>query len=452
MPQNDDLVAKRQKNTVREGLSKTGLYHSFRLPDGRILQGSNSLEDQESRLAAFGLPEDLAGKRVLDIGPWDGYFSFEMERRGAEVVAIDYVDLDTFRAIHRAFNSRVAYRRMDLYELSPERDGMFDIVLCLGVLYHLKHPLLGLEKICAVTRDLAIIDTVVCDGEAWLEGVRPPIPYVEFYEHDELGGQLDNWSGFTVNSVPALVRAAGFASAEIQRVTGMTVTVAARRHWTNLPTDAEQAITLRGVSGHLNRGKTFQSEKEEYLSLWCLWNEPQPPPLDSVFAEVDGFGIAPLSANLTVDGLHVTLRIPPGLPCAKHQVRVKIGASGWSNTESFYTDLPPSTVPLKLRAAQDAVTYKMGEVDWIKGGWLTLWVDGLTPEADSANTIVEIDGIPHFPQDVISSTGQVNVKLRPLIRSGIRNIKINHRNQTSQAMTVLVEGRPPIIRGLEQIE
>src|SRR5215471_13274082 len=147
MAHNDDLVSKRQKNTVREGLSKTGLYHSFRLPDGRILPGSNSLEDQQSRLGAFGLPEDLTGKRVLDIGPWDGYFSFEMERRGAEVVAIDYVDLDTFRALHRVFQSRVTYRRMDLYELDPARDGMFDIVLCLGVLYHLKHPLLGLEKI-----------------------------------------------------------------------------------------------------------------------------------------------------------------------------------------------------------------------------------------------------------------------------------------------------------------
>jgi len=452
MAHNDDLVSKRQKNTVREGLSKTGLYHSFRLPDGRILPGSNSLEDQQSRLGAFGLPEDLTGKRVLDIGPWDGYFSFEMERRGAEVVAIDYVDLDTFRALHRVFQSRVTYRRMDLYELDPARDGMFDIVLCLGVLYHLKHPLLGLEKICAVTRDLAIVDTVVCDGEAWLDGARPPIPYVEFYEHTELGGQLDNWSGFTVNSVPALVRAAGFASAEIQRVTGMTVTVAANRRWTNLPPEAEEAIILRGVSSHLSRGKTFQSQKEEYLSLWCLWNASEAPPLGMVFPEVDGFGVAPLSSNLTIDGLHITLRLPPGLPPGKHEVRVKFGASRWSNAESFYTDLSPATAPVRLRAAQDAVTYKMGEVDWANGGWLTLWVEGLTPEADPANTIVEIDGIPHYPQDVIASTGQVNVKLRPLIRPGVRDIRINHRNQTSQAMTMLVQGEPPVIQGLEQIE
>ena len=48
-----DLVAKRRKNNVSEGLAKTGLYHSFRLPDGRVLEGSNSLHDQETRLAAF---------------------------------------------------------------------------------------------------------------------------------------------------------------------------------------------------------------------------------------------------------------------------------------------------------------------------------------------------------------------------------------------------------------
>jgi tRNA (mo5U34)-methyltransferase len=449
MAGDEDLVAKRQKNAVREGLSKTGLYHSFRLPDGRILHGSNSIEDQESRLAAFGLPENLTGKRVLDIGPWDGYFSFEMERRGAEVVAIDYVDLDTFRTLRRAFCSRVTYRRMDLYELDPARDGMFDIVLCLGVLYHLKHPLLGLEKICAVTRDLAIVDTVVCDGEAWLEGVRPPIPYVEFYEHDELGGQLDNWSGFTVNSVPALVRAAGFASAEIQRVTGMTVTVAARRRWEDLPPEEGEPIALGGVSGHQNRGKTFQSQKEEYMSVWCAWNELKAPPLETVFPEIDSFGVAPLSCHLTIDGLHVTLRVPPGLPPGKHEVRVKIGASGWSSAEVFYTDLQPAPTPIALCGVQDAVTYKTGEVDWANGGWLTLWVAHLTPEADPANTIVEIDGIPHYPQDVFASAGQVNVKLRPLIRSGERDIRIHHRGQISQAMTVRVQGEAPVIQGLD---
>src|ERR1041384_6364559 len=226
-----DLIEKRQINPVREGLEATGLYHSFYLPDGSLLRGSMSMEWQQERLASFGLPEDLRGKTVLDIGPWDGFYTFEMERRGADVTAIDYADLDTFRELHRLFQSKARYERMDVYELDQERLGMFDIVLCLGALYHFKHPLVALEKICAVTRELCIIDTFVVDGETRREGVRPPLPYLEFYEREELSGQADNWCGPSVCAVEALARAAGFARAEVLRVTDASACVAAHRKW-----------------------------------------------------------------------------------------------------------------------------------------------------------------------------------------------------------------------------
>jgi tRNA (mo5U34)-methyltransferase len=240
-------------------LAETGLYHSFRLDDGMVLRGALSLEQLEARLAAFRLPLDLTGRRVLDIGPWDGYFAFEMERRGADVTAIDYVDLDTFRALHRALKSRVEYRRMDIYEIDPRLHGTYDIVLLLGVLYHLKHPLLGLEKVCAVTVDQCIVETFVIDGESWRQGVRPPLPFLEFYERDELAGQLDNWCGPTVGAVESLIRSAGFASAEVLRVTGAIATVAAHRKWKNLPPDEDDAVRLIGLNCHAHGGKAFQS-------------------------------------------------------------------------------------------------------------------------------------------------------------------------------------------------
>src|ERR1035437_2900738 len=68
-------------------LAELGYYHSIELPDGQIIPGIQSLEKQRWRLAQFSIPLDLRGKRVLDIGDWDGWFSFEMERRGATVVA-----------------------------------------------------------------------------------------------------------------------------------------------------------------------------------------------------------------------------------------------------------------------------------------------------------------------------------------------------------------------------
>src|SRR3954467_8168620 len=69
-------------------------YHSIQLPDGSILPGLQSIEQLRRRLDLFGLPEDLRGLRVVDIGAWDGWFSFECEHRGAQVVAVDCVELD----------------------------------------------------------------------------------------------------------------------------------------------------------------------------------------------------------------------------------------------------------------------------------------------------------------------------------------------------------------------
>ena len=69
--------------------TEKGWWHSFKLPDGTLIDGVCSLSSLEERIAQFPIPNDLHGKRVLDIGAWDGWFAFEMERRGAEVLAID---------------------------------------------------------------------------------------------------------------------------------------------------------------------------------------------------------------------------------------------------------------------------------------------------------------------------------------------------------------------------
>ena len=70
-------------------LEALGWYHSIQLPGGEVIPGLQTLEQLRKRIAQFPIPQDLRGKRVLDIGAWDGWFSFEMERRGAEVVAVD---------------------------------------------------------------------------------------------------------------------------------------------------------------------------------------------------------------------------------------------------------------------------------------------------------------------------------------------------------------------------
>ena len=138
-----------------------GWWHSFELPDGTRIQGVSELHAQKMRIAQFPIPKDLAGKRVLDVGAWDGWFSFEMERRGAEVLAIDRFDNPRFHEIRAILGSRVEYRQLDVYEVSPRTVGYFDIVLFMGVFYHLKHPLLGLERVCSVCRDMAAVESFV---------------------------------------------------------------------------------------------------------------------------------------------------------------------------------------------------------------------------------------------------------------------------------------------------
>src|SRR5690242_5072902 len=141
--------------------SRGGWWHSFELPDGTIVEGANDLIGLRSGLARFPIPEDLTGKRVLDIGAWDGWFSFEMEKRGAEVLAIDNWDNPRFHQMRQMMGSSVEYRIMDVYELTPERIGRFDLVLFLGVLYHLKHPILALERVAALSTDMAAVESFV---------------------------------------------------------------------------------------------------------------------------------------------------------------------------------------------------------------------------------------------------------------------------------------------------
>src|SRR5258708_35768084 len=81
-------------------------YHSIELPDGGVLPGLQTIDHLRWRLDHFGLPADLRGKRVLDVGAWDGWFSFECERRGADVVAVDWIGFGTVLRANRVIRSR----------------------------------------------------------------------------------------------------------------------------------------------------------------------------------------------------------------------------------------------------------------------------------------------------------------------------------------------------------
>ena len=131
------------------------------LGDGVVTPGwSNPARD---KLPYSGLPKDMTGFRVLDVGCAEGFFSFEAERRGAaEVVAVDYDPecIKRFKLCADALGSKVTHPQvLSVYSLDPAILGTFDLVMFFGLLYHLEYPLLGIEKVAAMTTGTLLVQS-----------------------------------------------------------------------------------------------------------------------------------------------------------------------------------------------------------------------------------------------------------------------------------------------------
>ncbi|HVS39596.1 MAG TPA: DUF1698 domain-containing protein [Gemmataceae bacterium] len=200
---------------LRREVNSMAWYHSIDLGNGIVTPGG---EYTPLKLARLGIPEDLTGRTVLDVGAWNGFFSFEAERRGAaRVLATDYfcwggddgnglpgVDgKASFDLVHRVLRSRVESKRFDVFDLSPTTVGRFDVVLFLGVLYHMRHPLLSLERVASVTADMLILETHV----DMLDCRRPAMA---FYPGKELCQDQTNWCGPNPPMIEAMLRTVGF--------------------------------------------------------------------------------------------------------------------------------------------------------------------------------------------------------------------------------------------------
>lgn len=224
--------------------------HSLDLGHRVVTPGVNSAGILREAWDSMGLP-DLRGKSVLDIGAWDGWFSFEAERRGAaRVVALDrYVWALNWEAkrrykreceekglapepytqrpelfddeglpgkygfdlAHRIYKSGVEVVIADLMTADLDALGSFDIVLYLGGLYHMEEPLTALRRVRRLTKGLAVIETagVVVPG-------REEIPLFRFYPpRDKLGGDPSNFWAPNVAGLKGMCEAAGFGRVEV---------------------------------------------------------------------------------------------------------------------------------------------------------------------------------------------------------------------------------------------
>ncbi len=135
-------------------------FHRIALTPDLITPGWS--DPQVEKMPFFGLPDDMTGMRVLDVGCAEGFFSFEAERRGArEVIAIDsYPDsVRRFNICRSAFNSKATAFLCNVYDLNVRAFGTFDMVFFFGVLYHLRNPVLALEKIFSVCTGTLLMQT-----------------------------------------------------------------------------------------------------------------------------------------------------------------------------------------------------------------------------------------------------------------------------------------------------
>ncbi len=224
----DSRLGKPSPDAVRDEIAALGpWFHNMELC-GVLTAPDHFLGDYPAvkwRRFEAAVPADLTGKTVLDIGCNGGFYSIEMKRRGAQrVLAVDHDESYLAQARFAAglLEVEIEFRRLSVYDVGALAER-FDLVLFLGVLYHLRHPLLALDLIHEhVARDLLVCQSMQ-RGAATEEPVasdypfsetaifeRPGYPRMAFIEHS-YAGDCTNWWIPNAACTAAMLRSAGFA-------------------------------------------------------------------------------------------------------------------------------------------------------------------------------------------------------------------------------------------------
>jgi len=206
-------------------MNKITWWHTMLL-DGILTKGR---DESAIKLMAIQMPQDLKEKTVIDIGAWDGFFSFEAERRGAEVLAVDtYVwqrdklwDIKAgkeiphtgkagFNFARKILNSKVEDKEIEVMDLS-EKIGQFDLVLCLGILYHMEDPFGMCKRMFDITKKDGMLIL-----ETHLDSENTEYPVMSFYPNKECNNDPGTWWGPNPECVEEMLKAAGYK--EVKRI------------------------------------------------------------------------------------------------------------------------------------------------------------------------------------------------------------------------------------------
>jgi tRNA (mo5U34)-methyltransferase len=240
----------------------TSWYHTIELPGGVRTPG---LYDTVDTLRHVPLPASLAGKRCLDVATNNGFWAFEMEKRGAdEVVAMDlggqwekidfpaglaeaFAERDIepsgngFEIAHRALDSKVEYKALSVYELDPDVVGEFDFVFLGALLLHLRDPVKALTAIRSVTKGTLFVNEAI---SVPLTLLRPRNPTVRL-----IGQDGPNWWVPNLAALKRMLLAAGFDVQKVGRPYGQKWGAGAEAAWKQTP----DRIKVRGITRMLGR-------------------------------------------------------------------------------------------------------------------------------------------------------------------------------------------------------
>lgn len=189
-------------------------YHRYLFPGDNVTNSQQHTDLIINSLDELGLPSDASGLRVLDVGCCDGFFSFTMERRGAEVVSVDYRNVNAlgFGIAKQIIGSDLTAHVDTIYNINEEKYGKFDIVLFLGVLYHLRHPILALDRMRSLLNPggQIFIETHIVHDQIEDSDEQLNYPLSRFYPRDSFHNNYTNYFGPNRLGVDAWLDASEF--------------------------------------------------------------------------------------------------------------------------------------------------------------------------------------------------------------------------------------------------
>ena len=227
MPARSSPGNSREDNVNQSEIATLGpWFHNIHLPDGTQTAPTHFLGDfpgYKWQALAPHLPQRLDGWRALDIGCNAGYYSFELARRGAKVTGIDvdprYLRQAEWASRQLGLEDAVEFREMQVYDLAASEE-LYDLVLFMGVFYHLRYPLLGLDIVARHTRTMMVFQTMTMPGmQVCTDTADHPInqrdillhpgwPHMAFIER-RFSGDPTNWWVPNHAAVEAMLRSSG---------------------------------------------------------------------------------------------------------------------------------------------------------------------------------------------------------------------------------------------------